>query len=181
MRASARGSASRAGCHRLQAPNITMSGRDTRRVGSADRQDLVACWDCAVRRSLMPPDINHGDATGLLYTVQKISPYYLPSQPQRRGISYVESKTECQPTNHCKLYSSKIPDRSRDRKAHGPCPQAQPLRTSRLDHDPGRLSSWTASVGGLRSPMASGRARPRPHAHPQGQERHAIRSSYPGR
>jgi hypothetical protein len=55
------------------------------------------------------------------------------------------------------------------------CPQAQPLRTSRLDHDPGRLSSWTASLGGLRSPVASGRARPRPHARPQGQERHAIR------
>jgi hypothetical protein len=82
---------------------------------------------------------------------------------QRRGISCAESKTECQPTNHCKLYSSKIPDRARDRKAHGPCPQAQPLRTSRFDHDPGRLSPWTACFGGLRSPMASGRARPRPH------------------
>src|SRR5262245_53362916 len=79
--------------------------------------------------------------------------YYLPSQLQRRRISYAESKTECQPTKHCKLYSSEIPDRPRDRKAYGPCPQTQPLRTSRLDHDPGRLSSWAASLGGLRSPI----------------------------
>ena len=91
-----------------------------------------------------------------LHCTEKV--YYLPSQPQRRGISYAESKTECQPTNHCKLYSSEILDRPRDRKAHGLCPQAQPLRTSRRDHDPGHLSSWTASLGGLRSPMASGRA-----------------------
>src|SRR6266511_5905997 len=95
------------------------------------------------------------DGTGIHCTEKG---YYLPSQPQRRGISYAKSKTECQPTKHCKLYSSKIPDRSRDRKAHGLCPQAQPPRTSRLDHDPGRLSSWTASFGGLRSPMVSGRA-----------------------
>src|SRR4029450_5890369 len=47
--------------------------------------------------------------------------YYVPSQLQRRGISYAESKTECQPPKHCKLYSPKIPDRSRDRKAHGLC------------------------------------------------------------
>src|SRR6266699_1799153 len=53
---------------------------------------------------------------------------YLPSQLQRRGISYAESKTECQPTKHCKLYSPKILDRSRDRKAHGLCPQTQPPR-----------------------------------------------------
>jgi integrase len=49
---------------------------------------------------------------------------YLPSQLQRRGISYAESKTECQPTKHCKLYSAEILDRTRDRKAHGLCPQA---------------------------------------------------------
>ena len=41
-----------------------------------------------------------------LHCTEKV--YYLPSQLQRRGISYAESKTECQPTNHCKLYSSKI-------------------------------------------------------------------------
>jgi len=109
VRASARGSASRAGCHRPQAPNITMSGRD-RRVGSADRQDLVACWDCAVRRSLMPPDVNHGDAMGPgVHCTENM--HYLPSQLQRRGISYAESRTEWQPAKHCKLYSSEIPDR----------------------------------------------------------------------
>ena len=53
-----------------------------------------------------------------------------------------------------KLYSSEIPDRPRDRKAHALCPQAQPLRTSRRDHDPGHLSSRTAGLGGVRSPMA---------------------------
>jgi len=52
---------------------------------------------------------------------------YIPSQLQRRGISYAESKTKYQPAKHCKLYSSEIPDRPRDRKAHGLCPQAQPL------------------------------------------------------
>jgi integrase len=50
-----------------------------------------------------------------LYCTQNM--YYLPSRPQRRGISHAESKTECQPTNHCKLYSSEIPDGARDRKA----------------------------------------------------------------
>jgi hypothetical protein len=55
-----------------ESPNITMAGRDTRRFGSADRQDLVACWDCAVRRSLMPPDLNHGMRWGLVYTVHKM-------------------------------------------------------------------------------------------------------------
>jgi hypothetical protein len=105
-------------------------------------------------------------------TVQKM--YILPSQLQRRGISYAESKAECQPTKHCKLYSSEILDRPRDRKAHGLCPQAQSLRTSRLDHGLGHLSSWTASLRGMRSPMAPSRARPGPHARPQGQERHAI-------
>src|SRR6516164_2901819 len=52
--------------------------------------------------------------------------HYLPSELQQRGISYAESKTECQPTKHCKPYSSEIPDRPRDRKAHGLCPQTQP-------------------------------------------------------
>src|SRR5262245_64926450 len=85
--------------------------------------------------------------------------YYIPSQLQRRGISYAESKTECQPTKHCKQYSSEIPDWPRDREAHGPCPQAQPLRTSRLDHDPGGLPSRPAGLGGLRTQMESGRAR----------------------
>src|SRR5262245_28026754 len=71
--------------------------------------------------------------------------FYIPSQLQWRRISYAESKTECQPTKHCKLYSSEIPDCSRDRKAHGPCPQAQPLRTSRLDDGPGCLPSRTGA------------------------------------
>src|SRR5256885_13836456 len=51
--------------------------------------------DCAVRRSLMPPDINHGDATGLLYTVQKMRIIFLvsfngaefPMPNQRRNAS----------------------------------------------------------------------------------------------
>ena len=33
-----------------------------------------------------------------LHCTQKA--YYVPSQLQRRGISYAESKTECQPTKH---------------------------------------------------------------------------------
>jgi hypothetical protein len=72
-----------------------MSGRDTRRVGSADRQDLITCWDCAVRGSLMPPDINHWDAMGLVYTVQKKCVIFLvsvngaefPMRNQRRNAS----------------------------------------------------------------------------------------------
>jgi type 1 fimbriae regulatory protein FimE len=51
--------------------------------------------DCAVRRSLMPPDINHGDATSLLYTVQKMRIIFLvsfngaefPMRNQRRNAS----------------------------------------------------------------------------------------------
>ena len=57
--------------------------------------------DCEVRRSLISPDITIGMRRGILY--KKV--YYVPSQLQRSGISYAESKTECQPTNHCKQYS----------------------------------------------------------------------------
>src|SRR5262245_35752488 len=109
--------------------------------------------DCAVGRSPMPPDLLLNIRLACYNCTENM--YYIPSQLQRRGISYAESKTECQPTKHCKLYSSEISDRPRNRKAHGLCPQAQPLRTSRLDHDPGRLPSRTAGFGGLRSPVAS--------------------------
>jgi hypothetical protein len=178
LRASARGSASRARCHRLQAPNITMlaatrggSGLRTGKTSSHAGLCGTQVADAARHKPL------GCDGTGVHCTTKV---YYFPSQPQRPGISYAESKTECQPTNDCKLYSSKILDRSRDRKAHGLCPQAQPLRTSRRDHDPGHLPTRTAGLRSVRSAVAPGRARPRPHARPQGQERHAIRPSYPG-
>jgi hypothetical protein len=55
-----------------------------------------------------------------LYCTKQV--YYLPSQLQRRGNSYAESKTECQSTNHCKLYSliarsEKLRDYARNRGA----------------------------------------------------------------
>jgi len=70
----------------------------------------------------------------------------LPSQLQRRGIFYAESKTEGQPTKHCKLYSSEISDRPRDRKASW----TMPASTAATDietryYDPGHLSSRTPS------------------------------------
>ena len=173
-------SASRAKCHRLQAPNITMSGRDTRRVGSADRQDLVTCWIVRYAESLMPPDINHWDATGLVNTVQKkciIFPVSLngagfPMRNQRRNAS-PPNTVNCTVRKYLTAREiEKLMDYARKHSRYG---------HRELDHDPGHLSSWTASLGGLRSPMASGRARPGPHARPQGQERHAIRPSDPGR
>jgi hypothetical protein len=51
--------------------------------------------DCAVRRSLMPPDINHRDATGLVYTVHmmfipftvSLNGAEFPMRNQRRSAS----------------------------------------------------------------------------------------------
>src|SRR5215813_9758225 len=42
-----------------------------------------------------------------------------------------------------------------------------------------RLPSRTSGLGGLRPAMAPSRARPGPHACPQGQERYTIGPSYP--
>ena len=47
--------------------------------------------DCAVRKSLMPPDINHGDALGLMYTVQNKCIIFLVSL--NGAEFYAESKT----------------------------------------------------------------------------------------
>ena len=83
-------------CHRLLAPDLTMSGRDIALAGRVYRRARpLHMLDCAVRRSLMPPDINHWDATGLVYTVQKTCINFLvsfngaefPMRNQRRNAS----------------------------------------------------------------------------------------------
>jgi integrase len=71
-----------------------MSARDTRRVGSAERQDLVACWIARYASRWCRTD---GASRQLSHCTEKV--YYLPSQPQRRGISYAESKTDASPPN----------------------------------------------------------------------------------
>ena len=72
-----------------------MSGRDTRRVGSANRQDLVACW--IVRYAEVADAARHKPrgCAGLLYTVHKKCIIFLvslngaefPMRNQRRSAS----------------------------------------------------------------------------------------------
>jgi Family of unknown function (DUF5681) len=78
----ARGSASGARCHRPQSPNIPMSARDTRRVGSADRQDLVACW---IARYASRWCLTDGAANNLGLELYKISVLFGQSIPQGGG------------------------------------------------------------------------------------------------
>src|SRR5262249_12148406 len=62
-------------------------------------------------------------------------------------------------TKHRKLDSqATLSHRARGRAPDGLRPQAWPLRPSRRDHDPGRLSPRSVGLGGLRSAMATDRA-----------------------
>src|SRR5215831_16149098 len=62
-------------------------------------------------------------------------------------------------TKHRKLDSqATLSHRARDRAADRLRPQAWPLRPSRRDHDPCRLSPRPAGLGGLRPAMAANRA-----------------------
>src|SRR6266699_7076838 len=91
-------SASRARCHRLQAPNITMLAAT--RGGSC-----LQTGKTSSHAGLCGTEV--ADAVRHVHCTKKV--YYVPSPLQRRVISYAESKTECQPPKHCKLYSSEIP------------------------------------------------------------------------
>src|SRR6516225_11715917 len=62
-------------------------------------------------------------------------------------------------TKHRKLDSqATLSHRARDRAPDGLRAQVRPLRASRRDRDPGRLSPRSAGVGGLRPAMATDRA-----------------------
>src|SRR5262249_46537514 len=72
---------------------------------------------------------------------------------------------------HRKLDSqAAIPHPTRDRAADGLRPKAWPLRASRRDHDPGRLSPRSAGLGGLRPAMAADRTVRGPLARSPGEE-----------
>src|SRR5262249_10963194 len=74
-------------------------------------------------------------------------------------------------TKYRKLDSqAALPHATRDRAADGLRPKAWPLRASRCDHDPGRLSPRSAGLGGLRSAMAADRAIRGPPARSPGEE-----------
>src|SRR5262249_33995110 len=74
-------------------------------------------------------------------------------------------------TKHRKLDSqATLSHRARGRAPDGLRPKAWPLRASRRDHDPGRLSSPSAGVGGRRPAMAADRAARGPPARSPGEE-----------
>src|SRR5215472_7383044 len=81
---------------------------------------------------------------------------------------------------HRKLDSqATLSHRARGRAADGLRPKAWPLRVSRRDHDPGRLSPRSAGLGGLRPAMAADRTVRGPPARSPGQERDLQRTSNP--
>src|SRR6516162_8626555 len=82
-------------------------------------------------------------------------------------------ETEIQKTHakHRKLDSqATLSHRARGRAADGLRPQVRPLRASRRDHDPGRLSPRSAGLGGLRPAMAADRTVRGPLARSPGEE-----------
>src|SRR6516225_9910337 len=85
--------------------------------------------------------------------------YHLYSR--RRAGEVYPHEIDIQETHpkHRKLDSqAALPHPTRDRAADGLRPQAWPIRPSRCDHDPGRLSARSASLGGLRPAVAADRA-----------------------
>src|SRR5262245_42957757 len=70
----------------------------------------------------------------------------------RREATFCPDEIEIQEahSNHRKLDSqAALPHPTRDRAADGSRSQVWPLRPSRRDHDPGRLSPRPAGLGGL--------------------------------
>src|SRR6516164_3254205 len=109
-----------------------------------------------------------------------INMYKLVTRP--RGGTFYPDEIDIQETytKHRKLDSqAALPHRARDRAADGPCPQAWPLRPSRCDHDPRRLSPWSTGLGGVRPAVAADRAiRGSPARSPR-QKRYSQRTSNP--
>src|SRR5260370_31580453 len=83
-------------------------------------------------------------------------------------------------TNHRKLDSqATLSHRARGRAADGLRSEAWPLRPSRRNNDPGRLSARSAGLGGLRPAMAADRAIRGPPACSPRQEPDFQRTSNP--
>ena len=81
-----------------------------------------------------------------------------------RGGTFYPDEIEIQGAhyNHRKLDSqATLSHRTRGRAPDELRPQTQPARPSRRDHDPDRLSSRSAGLGGVRPAMAADRAVPR--------------------
>src|SRR5262245_32992500 len=101
---------------------------------------------------------------------------------RRREGTFYPDEIEIQEAHskHRKLDSqAALSHPTRDRAADGLRPQVWPLRASRCDHDPGRLSPWSAGVGGLRPAMAADRAMRGPPARSPRPERDLQRAPNP--
>src|SRR5262249_44776743 len=102
---------------------------------------------------------------------------------RRRAGKVFPHEIDIQETHpkHRKLDSqAALPHPTRDRAADGLRPKAWPLRPSRRDHDPCRLSPRSAGLGGLRPAMAADRAVRGRAARSPGQERNPQRASNSG-
>src|SRR5262245_12164681 len=100
---------------------------------------------------------------------------------RREGMFYPDEIEIQEPhSKHRKLDSqAALPHPTRNRAAYGLRPQAWPLRASRRDHDPGRLSARFAGLGGLRPAMAADRTVRGPPPRSPRQERRSQRASDP--
>src|SRR5262249_30211160 len=105
----------------------------------------------------------------------KLNSRYLVGKVYPHEIDIQETRT-----NHPKLDSqATLSHRARGRASDGLRSQAWPLRPSRRNHDPGRLSARSASLGGLRPAMAADRAIRGSPACAPGQEWDCQRTSDP--
>src|SRR5262245_38249714 len=95
------------------------------------------------------------------------------SQPADKVYPHEIDIQETHP-KHRKLDSqATLSHRARGRAPDGLRAQVRPLRASRRDHDPGRLSPRSAGLGGVRPAMAADRAIRGPPARSPRQERHS--------
>src|SRR5262245_10690288 len=101
---------------------------------------------------------------------------------RRREATFYPDEIEIQEAHskHRKLDSqATLSHRARGRAPDGLRSPVRPLRASRRDHDPGRLSPWSPGLGGVRPAMAADRAIRGPPARSPCQERDCQRTSDP--
>ena len=110
-------------------------------------------------------------------TVQKRGIIYAVGDAQARFIRIKSASKKRSPT----IVNLTVKRRylTERRAADGLCPQAGPLRATRRNHDPCRLSPRSASLGGLRPAMATDRAIRRPPARSPRQKQDLQRASNP--
>src|SRR5262249_53698652 len=129
--------------------------------------------------SILDCDRDALHAAVLSYDCAKIA---YNSYSMRRAGKVYPHESDIQETHakHRKLDSqAALPHRARDRAADGLRPKAWPLRASRRDHDPCRISPRPAGLRGVRPAMAADRTLRGPPARSPGEEWNPQRAPNP--